>query len=176
MRPKTNAIALVLLLALAAAGCGGKKSATDTGASSTTTTTTTAAATTVAAATTTSGGNAPSFASTKNCAQLVAMGEKFSQAMASATGQGTGSITDAAKAYKALADAAPSEIRSDFQTIAAAFEAYANAMKDAKLEPGKTPTASQLAALTAAAKSFSTEKVSAASRRLSAWSAKNCHG
>lgn len=167
-------IPLVLVLAIAAAGCGSKKSATDTGTSGTTTAVVTTAAAAPTTSSTTAGGEL-SFATTKNCAQLMAMGQKFSQAMAASSGKGTASIAATAKAYKALADAAPSAIRSDFQTLATAFTAYADAMQQANLAPGKIPTAAQMGVLAAAAKSFSTAKVTAASQHLSAWSAKNCH-
>jgi hypothetical protein len=165
MRLKPVAV-VVIMLVLVVAGCGGgkKKSA----ASATTaagSTTTSAASTTVAA---------PSFNSTKNCAQLAALGAKMSKALQASSGNGLNSLGDEANVFKALASAAPSEIRGDFETFAAAFSAYAKALGNAKIKPGQTPTAAQIAALTAAAKSFSAPKLQAAEQHLVAWSKKNC--
>ncbi len=181
MRFKAGWIALVLALVAVAAGCGGNKSATGTTSSATTTaaTTTSAASSSGGGATTTasSGGTgAPSFASSKNCLQLASIGAKFSQAMAAATSSGKSSVTSAAEAYQALADAAPSAIRSDLETLSGAFESFAKALEKAGYTPGKTPTAAQLAALSSASKSFTSPKLQAAEQHLVAWGKKNCSG
>jgi hypothetical protein len=159
MRFKPVAV-LVLVLVFAVAGCGGgkKKSAAPA---------TTAAATTTSAAST--GAVTPSFASTKNCQQLAALGAKMSQALQASAG-----IGDEANIFKTLASAAPAEIRGDFETFAAAFSGYAKALSNAGIKAGKTATAAQIAALTAAAKSFSTPKLQAAEQHLAAWGQKNC--
>ena len=120
--------------------------------------------------------NTQSFASVKNCAQLAGVGEKFSQAMAAASAKGTTSLTQVATAYKSLAGEAPSAIRSDFETIATAFQNYANAVQKAGYAPGKVPTASQIAALALASKSFSAPNLKNAEEHLTAWATKNCHG
>jgi hypothetical protein len=161
----------IVALALIAGGCGGsskKKSASPT-------TTATAASTTTAATTTTTSA-APTFASTKNCAELIALGAKFSQALQATSGNVAASIAAETKVLQAFAAAAPSEIRGDFTTLADAFNAYAQAYAKAGLKPGKTPTAAQLLQLETAAKAFSTPKLAAAEKHLSAWSRKNCGG
>lgn len=166
------AVFVAVLVAGAAAGCGGGKKS-----SSTTTTTVAASATTTAAAATTAASTTsktPSFASTKNCRQLSELGAKMSQAIQASSGGGASSLGDEAKLFKAMADAAPDEIRGDFQTFAAAFTAYAEALSKTGYTPGKTPTAEQIAALTQAAKSFSAPKLVAAEKHLSAWAQKNC--
>ncbi len=183
MRFKTGSLVLVLALAIAmvAAGCGSKKTASNAASSGTTTTT--------AAATTNSGGsgadssssssstvNTHSFASVKNCAQLAGVGEKFAQAMAAAEAHGSTSLTDVANAYQSLASQAPSAIRSDFETIATAFQNYAKAVQKAGFTPGKVPTASQIAALAQASKSFSAPNLKTAEQHLSTWAGNNCHG
>ena len=94
--------------------------------------------------------------------------------MAATSGSGKSSLSSAADAYKELASAAPAAIRSDFETIAAAFQGYAKALEKAGYTPGKTPTAAQITALTAAAKTFSNVKLQAASQHLSAWAKQNC--
>ena len=186
MRFKAGSPLLLLAVASLAAGCGSKKTASNAAASGTTTTT--AAATTAAATTTSSGSgagtgsggsssvNTHSFASVKNCAQLAGVGAKFSQAMAAASANGTTSLTQVATAYKSLAGEAPSAIRSDFETLATAFQNYANAVQKAGYAPGKVPTASQIAALALASKSFSASNIKNAEEHLTSWASKNCHG
>jgi len=150
----------VLVLVVLVAGCGGGKKKS------------VAPATTTAGSTTSAG--QPKFASTKNCQQLITLGAKISQAMQSSSGNGSSSIADEANALKALASAAPEEIRGDFETFAAAFAGYAQVLAKAKFKPGQTPTAAQVAAMTTAAKALSTPKLQAAEQHLSAWSQKNC--
>jgi hypothetical protein len=164
------------LVVLAASGCGSKKSTATTGAATTTTASAATTSTADMGGTTTvnSGGSTPSFASAKNCVQLASVGQKFAQAMAAASGSGKSSLSTAADAYKELANAAPSAIRSDFETIAAAFQGYAKALEKSGYTPGKTPTASQAVALQAAVKTFSSAKLQAASQHLSAWAKQNC--
>ena len=74
----------------------------------------------------------------------------------------------------ALANAAPDEIKPDFKTFADAFKQFAGAMADAGLKPGQTPTAAQIAKLTAASQKLSTPKIQAATQHLEAWGQKNC--
>ena len=74
----------------------------------------------------------------------------------------------------ALANAAPDEIKVDFKTFADAFKDFAGAMSDAGLKPGQTPTAAQIAKLTAASQKLSTPKIQAATQHLEAWGQKNC--
>jgi hypothetical protein len=157
-------VAVVMIVLVAVAGCGGgkKKSAVPpTSAPRSTATTTTAA-------------SAPTFASTKNCRQLAALGAKISQAIQSSAGSGSSSIDDEAKAFKAMASAAPAEIRGDFETFASAFTAYAQALAKVGLKPGKAPTPAQMAAMATMAKSFSAPKLLAAEQHLAAWAQKNC--
>jgi hypothetical protein len=77
---------------------------------------------------------------------------------------------------QAMAQAAPSAIRSDFQTFANAFHTYLQAIAKLKLKAGSVPTAAQIAELTNAAKSLNTAKLQAAEAHLSAWAHKNCGG
>jgi hypothetical protein len=156
----------VIALAVVAGGCGGSKKK-----SAAATTATNSAATTTAASTTQA---LPTFASTKNCQQLMTLGVKMSAALRASAGNGLSSVGDEANVFKALASAAPSEIRGDFETFATAFTAYAQALTKAGLKAGKTPTAKQLAALASASKSFSEPKLQAAEQHLSTWAQKNC--
>jgi hypothetical protein len=183
MRFKVGSLALLLAVAVLAAGCGSKKTASNAAASSTTTTTATATTNPSSGgsgAGTASGGastvNTHSFASVKNCEQLAGVGEKFSQAMAAASSKGTTNLTQVAAAYKSLAGEAPAAIRSDFETLATAFQNYAKTVQKAGYSPGKVPTASQIAALALASKSFSAPNLQHAEEDLTSWASKNCHG
>lgn len=162
---KPVAVALLVLVVLVAGCGGGKKKAAST---------TSGSATTAAAATTSSSSGTPSFASAKNCKDLAALGAKMSAALQAASGNGLSSLNDEADIFKAMASAAPSEIRGDFETFASAFSSYAQALSKAKFKPGQTPTAAQIAALTDASKSFNTPKLQAAEQHLAAWGQKNC--
>jgi hypothetical protein len=170
MSIKLMAVTL-LALAVVVGGCGGGKKKSAAAATTATTSTTTSAATTTTASTTPV---VPTFASTKNCQQLMALGVKISQALRSSSGGGLSGIGNEANVFKALASAAPSEIRGDFVTFAGAFSAYVQALTKAGLKAGKAPSAAQVAALATAAKSFSAPKLQAAEQHLSTWAQKNC--
>lgn len=159
-------VSFLAVCALLLAGCGGssKKSSTPPPAT----------ATTSAAATTTSSSATPSFASTKNCRQLYSLGAKFAQALQSASGHAQVNFTAYAKAFQAMADAAPSQIHGDFETLAHAFNGYAQALAKAGFKPGTVPSAAQMAQLETALKSFDTAKLRAAEQHLQAWARSNC--
>jgi hypothetical protein len=170
MSIKLMAVTL-MVLAVVVGGCGGGKKKSAAAATTATTSTTTSAASTTSASTMPV---VPSFASTKNCQQLMTLGVKMSQALRSSSGGGLSSIGNEANVFKALASAAPAEIRGDFVTFAGAFSSYAQALTKAGLKAGQTPSAAQVAALAAAAKSFSAPKLQTAEQHLSAWAQKNC--
>jgi hypothetical protein len=180
MKFRFGAIAIALLLVVAATGCGSKKkAAVTTSAAPPATTTTAAAATTTTAAsggsTTTTSGKPKSFASAKDCAQLEGLGKKFSAEFeAAATGGKTPDYAKEVSLFKALADAAPSSVHGDLETLADAFAAEAAALQKAHITPGKTPSASQLAALAGAGKAFSAPKVLAATQHLEAYGESHC--
>ena len=157
---KLLAVTAVVFVAIAA-GCGGskKKSASPTTRS------------TPGAVTTTSSSD---FATSTNCAQLVALGTKLAQALQSTSGSAETRIENEAKVFRQFADAAPSDVRGDFQTLADAFTTYIHALEKAGLKPGKVPTQVQIAQIQAAAKAFSTPKLRAAEQHLTAWAQKNC--
>jgi hypothetical protein len=179
MKFRFGAIAIALLLVVAATGCGSKKKAAVTTSAAPAATTTTAAATTTTASsggsTTTTSGKPSSFASAKDCAQLEGLGKKFSAEFeAAATGGKTPDYAKEVSLFKGLADAAPSDVRGDLETLADAFTAEASAMQKAHITPGKTPSASQLAALAEAGKAFSAPKVLAATQHLEAYGQSHC--
>jgi hypothetical protein len=169
--------ALGALLILLATGCGSKKSAssaqTTTSSASSSSSETSTEAMTHEATTTTS--SKPSFASTKNCAQLASLAAKVAQSV-TPSGNGTVDLGKEADALDALASAAPSEIRGDFHTFADAFKSFAKVYGDAQIKIGQTPSAAQIAKLTAAEQALTTQKVKAAITHLSAWGNSHCSG
>ena len=169
MSIKLPAVTLMALVVVVG-GCGGGKKKSAAAATTATASTTTSAATTTGSTTLA----LPTFASTKNCQQLMTLGVKMSQALRSSSGGGLSSIGNEANVFKALASAAPAEIRGDFETFAGAFSAYAQVLTKAGLKAGETPSAAQVAALATAAKSFSAPKLQAAEQHLSTWAQKNC--
>ena len=161
--------ALGALLIVLAAGCGSKKSASSSQTTTNSSSGTSTEATTNEATTTTSSGSNPSFASAKNCAQLASLASKLTNSSG-----GKVDLKGYSDAMDALANAAPDEIKGDFKTFADAFKGFAKAMSDAGLKPGETPTAAQIAKLTAASQKLSTPKIRAATQHLEAWGQKNC--
>jgi hypothetical protein len=165
VRLKLFALSAVVCVVLAA-GCGSssKKSVSPTTSSTSTST----------ASTTTTSSAAPKFATSKNCAQLTALGTKLAQALQTTSGSAETRIRNEAKLFQQFANAAPSDVRGDFQTLASAFNTYMNALLKAHLKPGTTPTAAQIAQIQAAAKAFDSPKLRAAERHLVTWAQKNC--
>jgi hypothetical protein len=153
------------------AGCGSSSS------SSTSSTTTSASAPASSGPTTSSTPSStatPSFASAQNCLQLAGVGSRFAQALQAATGGGKLDLQAAVKAYQDLANAAPSAIQPDVQTISQAFTTFAAALAKSGYTLGKTPTPSQAAALQSAAQAFSQSKLRTAAQNVAAWAKQNC--
>jgi hypothetical protein len=173
VRQSLRIIALLLAAGLVAlaAGCGGSKS------SAPPTTTTQQDVTTVAMTTGTTPGGGGGFASAKNCRQFAGLATKIANAMSTNSGNPATALQTEAQELQALADAAPSDIKGDFQTIATAFSTYLQALAKAGYQPGvavAAPSAVQLAALAKATKVFSATNFQHAAQHLSAWARQNC--
>jgi hypothetical protein len=171
MRSKQIAGAvLVAGLAGLVAGCGG-------GGNSSTTTQSTHTTITKSATTSSSSGSSTSFASAQNCQNLAGLAAKAASAVA-ASGNSTNALQTESTELQALAQAAPSDIKGDFQTFAAAFAGFQHALQSSgyKLGSKTPPTAAQAAAFAKAAKSFATPKLKQAEQNLSAWAHQNCKG
>jgi hypothetical protein len=153
-----------VVLAVVAAGCGGSKKKSVSPATSPTST----------GSTTTTSSGTPKFATSKNCAQLEALGTKLAQALQTTSGSTEEKLTNEVKLFHDYANSAPSEVRGDFQTLADALDTYVHALLKAGIKPGKIPTQAQIAQIQAAEKAFSTQKLQAAEQHLSAWAQKNC--
>lgn len=165
------ALGIAVALAVLASGCGGggKKAASET-------TTTTAGAKKTTTSTEAGKSSTPSFASTHNCGQLAALGAQVAKSLQTTSGDFQATVANEDKVLQAMTQAAPSEIRGDFQTFATAFHTYFQAIAKLKLKAGIVPTAAQIAELTNATKSLNTVKLQAAEQHLSAWAQKNCGG
>ena len=162
-------LGVVVALVAVASGCGGggKKAASKT---------TTAAAATTSTTSTQAAKTPPSFASAHNCAQLRALGAQVAKSLQATSGDAQAAVANEDAVLQAMAQAAPSEIRGDFQTFASAFHTYFQAIAKLKLKAGSVPTAAQIAELTTAAKSLNTAELQAAEQHLAAWAQKNCGG
>jgi hypothetical protein len=143
------------VFALIAAGCGGSKKKS-------------------ASPTTTTSSAAPKFATAKNCAQLEALGTKLAQSLQATSGSTEARLENEVKLFHQFANAAPSDVRGDFQTLANALDTYVHALLKAGVKAGQVPTPAQIAKIQAAAKAFDTSKLRAAQQHLTAWAQKNC--
>lgn len=94
--------------------------------------------------------------------------------MRAATGGGKLDLQAAVKAYQDLANAAPSAIQPDMQTISQAFSAFAAALAKTGYTVGHAPTASQAAALQSAVQVFTQPKLRTAAQKVAAWARQNC--
>jgi hypothetical protein len=94
-----------------------------------------------------------------------------------ASGNAGSTLTTESNELKALANAAPSAISGDLQTLATAFTGFVGALQKSGYKLGSTtpPTAAQAAALEKAAKSFDTSQVKQAEKNLRTWAKQNCH-
>jgi hypothetical protein len=179
-RPFQIVASLILLAAvISAAGCGGG------GSKNTTTTTTTAAAaapptttTTTTTptpaqstpATTTSTSSLGGLASVANCKQLANLGEAFSQALQGASGN----VQKEMAIFQQFAAKTPSDIRPSFEVIANALSKASSALKG--VSAGGTPSAADLAKLSALASTLQGPEVKQAETKIQQWAAANCHG
>lgn len=143
------------------------------GAADDTTTTQPAATTAAPEATTT----APDDNGTPS-AMCLQSSEAMAEAMESYGQAFTGDSTDfglVAEQLDALAEAAPAEVRDDFQALAEELGAFYEAMADFDFTPGQTPTPEQLAAMQAAMEGVDEERLTAATESIEAWVEENCN-
>ena len=168
--PRVVVAVLAAGLVALAAGCGGggkKGSSNSTQTSGGTST-----------QQTTTGSTGGGFTSAKNCREFSGLATKIAGAMSKTSGNPATALDTEAKQLQALANAAPAEIRPDFQTFATAFASYLSALEKAGYKPGSTPSstpsAAQIAALTKAAQVFSSAKLTQAETHLSTWAQQNC--
>ena len=175
------AVASFATFAFAAAGCGGDddSESAETAITETTTTeetetteteTTETEATETEATETTDTETTETSASgttAENCQEFAQVGAKISGAL-------TGTSGDPAaikEAFDELAAAAPSEIKDDFETLAAYLQEVADALEGVDLT-STTPDPEALARL----QGIDTTEVTQASTNISTWVSENCTG
>jgi len=176
MRRKSLSILAVIALSglvLVAAGCGSSKHNTASSTKAATTTTAKATTTTTAAATTTStkSSGLSGLANASNCAQLAGLSTGFSQAL---SGTGGTDVQKISALLKEFADKTPSDIRPDFEVVAAAYAKVAAALKGVNLTPGSTPDPAAIAKLTKLSTEIDQKALTKAYTDIGAWAQKNC--
>ena len=173
LRSKRVAVVIVAagLIALAA-GCGGG------GKKSPSSTRTISSSAVITNSGTTSSSSVSGFASAQNCQDLAGLAAKVASAVTASSGNAANVLKTESNELHALAQAAPSQIRGDFQTFSTAFSGFLQALQKAGYNPSsKTPpTAAQVAALSQAARSFDAPKLKQAEQHLGAWAKQNCKG
>jgi hypothetical protein len=162
------AATLFAAFAVVVAGCGSHSSA-----GTTTTTTTTAAATggtSTQATTTASGTGKLAILTSANCRQLRNLTQTFSEAM-----EGNAqNLQQTAALVQQFAKNTPSDIRPDFQVLAAAWTKVASALKGVDLSSEKAPAASVIAKLVKLSSQLDAQQLTTASQDISAWANANC--
>jgi hypothetical protein len=171
---------LVMALALVAAGCGGgdDSAASDetTVEETTTSEDTTTSEETTTESTDTTGSGVVGSGVTEDCLSAVAAFTALGQAVGAAGGGNAANVDEAAQAFSDYADNAPDEIKADLQVLGKAYATYIKAVNDLGLQPGDTPSASQLAQLSSASQELATPEVQAAAEHWTAWAQKECPG
>jgi hypothetical protein len=166
-------LVLLLLMALIAACGGGADGAGDT-------TTTGTPDTTAAPATTApdddddddDDGGFPSGVCLEASQAMAAATSSYAQAFTGIFDEATAEAIEAQ--LEAMADAAPDEIRDDFEVFAREMSGFYRVMAEIGLTPGATPTADQLQALSEAADSVDQDALDEASDNITAWFEANC--
>jgi len=169
MHWKPLSLAAVVILAAGCGGGGNKSATTSTQAAAAAKAATTAAATATANAAAAAG--LSGLATTANCKQLADLSNEFSTAL-----QGTDSkdVKKTAALLKQFADKTPSEIRPDFETVAADYAKIADALQGVNVKSGSVPDAKALLKLQKLATEIDTTKLSKAATNIGTWAQKNC--
>ena len=181
----TMLVAGATALVIVASGCGGSKkssSGSNSTVTVTTVTTTTGSTTgsssgspsTSGSSTTSSGSSSSGTSVSKSCLDFAGAAAKLGEALSS-TGSPAENAESTKKYFEALADKAPSDIKSAFRTFADAMSKYLDTIKGVNLQTGQTPSAADLAKLQSAAAALSTPEVRAASEKINAWVKAGCH-
>jgi hypothetical protein len=184
VRKKLTILPAAMLLLVAACGGSDDPDAGDADTTAAAADTTVAVADTVATDDTVpaddadagAGGDAADFFTPETCLDLAMA---FSQAASMGmTGTG-GSPEDSAQALQELADAAPSEIADDLDTLATAFGEFARTLTEAGVDfsdPASFSDPAVQQALTEASQSFDTDAINEASTRVSDYISAECEG
>lgn len=106
-----------------------------------------------------------------NCLQLAGLSQGLAQAMAGVNGK---DFEKRAALLKQFADRTPSDIRADFQTVAADYQKVADALKGVNLTAGKTPSPATIAKLSKLGTEINEQALAKAGANIAAWARKNC--
>jgi ABC-type glycerol-3-phosphate transport system substrate-binding protein len=163
----------VAALLLVAAGCGGSSDSSAGDSTATIESTDTSNGTDTGASTDATDTNED--ASLGGCPELADLSAKFTEALGAATGGSSmPDLEEVSDVYEEFADEAPEEIRDAVRTFAAAFAAYAEAVKDVDFKPGEAPDPETLEKLGEAAKAFDDPELTEATAEIEAWVKENC--
>jgi hypothetical protein len=163
-----HAAALFAALAFLVAGCGSSHSPAAT--TTTTTTSSSTSSTSTPATTTASGAGKLALLTSANCRQLLNLSQSFAEAMAG----NAQNLEKTAALVQQFANKTPTDIRPDFQVLAAAWATVASALKGVDLSSGKVPSASVLAKLVQLSSQLDAKKLTTASQAIGAWAHANC--
>ncbi len=175
MHWKALTLAAVVILAAGCGGGGNKSATTNTQAAAAkaqaAAAKAAAAAAAAAAKANTTAAGLSGLATTANCKQLADLSNEFSTAL-----QGTNSkdVKKTAALLKQFADKTPSEIRPDFETVAADYAKIADALQGVNVKAGSIPDAKALLKLQKLATSIDTTKLAKAATNIGTWAQKNC--
>jgi hypothetical protein len=111
------------------------------------------------------------IATSANCLQLAGLSQALAQAM---TGTNANDLEKRAALLKQFADRTPSDIRADFQTVAADYQKVADALKGVNLTAGKTPSPATIAKLSKLGTEINEQALAKAAAKIGAWAQKNC--
>jgi hypothetical protein len=162
------AATLFASLALLVAGCGSHSPAATT--ATTTTTAPASGGTSTQATTTASGAGKLAILTSANCRQLMNLTQTFAEAMAG----NTQNLQRTAALVQQFAKKTPTDIRPDFQVLAATWTKVASALKGVNLSSGKAPTATVLAKLVKLSSQLDAEQLTTASQDIAVWARANC--
>ncbi len=110
------------------------------------------------------------FATAQNCREFTKFGQQISQAF---SGSGDANLQTVADQLDELAQSAPDEIKSDFQTLADGYQQIADALEGVDLSSGQQPDPQALAKLSQLGTEWST-KMTTAATNISTWAQQNC--
>lgn len=178
---KTKAV-LVLVLAMVVTACGGSagEEATTTTSASATTTAAPATTTTTQTSNTQPGGSGGQGGLTQVCLEATqAMSAAMASYGAGFVGAFGGTVDDdsleaASAQLRAMAEAAPAEIRDDLRVIAEELSKLYAALDEIDYQPGTPPTPEQMAQLEALSEVIDQEAFEEAADSVEAWFDTHC--
>lgn len=171
----SRTVTVLAVISLLLSACGGETGNEDPGTTVASPTTTGVPGTTAAPSTTTDPGGGVGGLPTAclNASQAMAAAvQAYGQAFAGPTP----GLEDIAVQLQAMADAAPAEIRDDFDVMAREVGGIYQALADIGLVLGATPTPEQIEQLNALSDQIDEDALDEAAANIEAWFEDNCGG